>query len=507
MTASLAIFTICSNNYLPFARAFFASAQSLHPEADFYLCLADRAPENVTAEPAAWTTVAASQLGMPDIGSLAFSYDVKEFNTSLKPFMFLHLLERLRYGTVLYFDPDIRVYNRLDGPLDALRGGASLVLTPHILRPLETAEAPDDITIMRTGIYNLGFLGVANMLESLEVLRWWGRRVRHHCLDAPEDGLFVDQKFIDLAPAFAPNCQILYDDGLNVAYWNLLQRPVTHSGDTWHAGRDKLVFFHFSGFDPRRPGWLSKYTMRFRSNLTPSMRRLIAEYADQLTEYGFPVENNAAYAYASFESGAPIHAYVRRMFREWTPDWQGDPFRTYEAYAHQAWPDLPAAPPGFLVTNFMVFLWDNVPGLKVAFDLRRPQAVRDFVAWYVLRAPVDLGLDEGMIAPVRRHLAGHGITLADAPRPASVVDTLVSDNDRLLLEGLQQLRHCLAPAGSWREDMLRFVHRIVLARIASRSTAKRAAKAARRNAVAPAGPAQGLGGAVGILAEAPAQPP
>jgi hypothetical protein len=506
MTTKLAIFTVCSNNYLPFARAFFASVHSLHPEADFYLCLADLMSQHPTVESKAWTTVVASQLGVQNIASLAFCYDIKEFNTSLKPFMFLYLLENLNYNTVLYFDPDICVYNRLDGPLEALRNGASLVLTPHILRPLETSEAPDDITIMRTGIYNLGFLGVSNSAESLDVLRWWGRRLRWQCLDAQADGLFVDQKFMDLAPAFAPNCQILYDDGLNVAYWNLQQRSITLRGNTWYAGRDQLIFFHFSGFDPRRPGWLSKYTTRFRGNLTPTMRRLMTDYARQLIDHGFDLESDIKYAYARFESGEPIHAFVRRMFREWTPEWQADPFKTYEAYVNAAWPDLPPDVPGLIVTNFMAFLWETLPGLKATFDLRRPQGLRDFVAWYVLRASADLDLGEGMIAPVRRHLADHGITLADTPRPAGVVDVQVSDNDRLLLEGIQKLRHRVAPSGSWREDALRFVHHMILAWIASRSSAKRASAAARRSAEVQASRGQSLGSAAVILAEAPPRP-
>lgn len=38
----LAIFTICSNNYIPVARTFLTSARRHHPEADLFVCLADR---------------------------------------------------------------------------------------------------------------------------------------------------------------------------------------------------------------------------------------------------------------------------------------------------------------------------------------------------------------------------------------------------------------------------------------------------------------------------------
>ena len=502
MTPKLAIFTICSNNYLPFARAFFASVQAQHPEADLFLCLADRAACAAEEPVPSWTILAANELGILDLDSLAFRYDIREFNTALKPFMLLYLLEQRGYDTVLYFDPDIYVYQRLDVPLAALRNGASMVLTPHILQPLETAEAPDDITIMRTGIYNLGFLGVSRTAESLDVLRWWGRRVREKCIDSQEEGLFVDQKFMDLAPAFAPACQILHHPGLNVAYWNLDQRDVTQSAGTWRAGEDDLIFFHFSGFDPLHPGRLSKYTTRFRNNLVPAMRCLTTAYADQLMRYGFGDARHARYAYATFASGAPIHALVRRMFRDWTPDWAGNPFQTYEGFTHEPWHDSQDLPPGLLVTNFMAYLWDTVPGLKAKFDLRVPVDARGFVAWYVLRAADTLALDETMVAPVRRHLAAHGIPLDNEPPPANVVDVPVSDNDRLLLEGLRTLRRRFAPVGSLREDVLLALHRAMLAAIAKRSTAKRAADTARRRNAAQAG--EGTHDAGRVLVRAPA---
>ena len=41
----LAIFTICSNNYIPVARTFLNSARQHHHEADFFICLADRVIE------------------------------------------------------------------------------------------------------------------------------------------------------------------------------------------------------------------------------------------------------------------------------------------------------------------------------------------------------------------------------------------------------------------------------------------------------------------------------
>ena len=51
---------------------------------------------------------------------------------------------------------------------------------------------------------------------------------------------------------FSPS--ILRDPGLNIAHWNLPQRHVSYTGDTWYANGVRLRLYHFSGFDPDQPG-------------------------------------------------------------------------------------------------------------------------------------------------------------------------------------------------------------------------------------------------------------
>ena len=187
----LAIFTICSNNYLPFARVLFESVRRHHPEAELFLCLADRKAD-LPGLYCDCTVVEAHTLGVPDFPAFAFRYDIMEFNTALKPFMVLHVLERLGFGTVLYFDPDIELFAPLAGVLDQLRAGAPCVCTPHLCSPSEDRREPNDLTILRAGAYNLGFLGTSCTAQALEVVRWWARRLRFQCINAQAEGLFGD---------------------------------------------------------------------------------------------------------------------------------------------------------------------------------------------------------------------------------------------------------------------------------------------------------------------------
>ena len=57
-----------------------------------------------------------------------------EFNTAIKPYLMLRLFER-GYDKVIFFDPDIEIYRRLDDILALLEGGTSFVLTPHFCEP------------------------------------------------------------------------------------------------------------------------------------------------------------------------------------------------------------------------------------------------------------------------------------------------------------------------------------------------------------------------------------
>ena len=331
---NLAIFTICSNNYMPMAKVLIESARRCHPDASLYICLADKMLPDFDLYPRDCQIIPAENLGILDFCQFSFRYDIMEFNTALKPFMFLDLLDR-GHGTIMYFDPDIEIYAPVESVLEKINGGASFVLTPHLLHPAEGDSEPDDIDIMSAGIYNLGFLGVgangANA-EARAILEWWARRLRYQCVNEQGRGLFVDQKFIDLVPGFADGACILRDPSLNVAYWNLEQRQLTQDGANWRVDGSPLIFFHFSGIDLDNLSQLSKHTSGFRgAAISPPVRELMRHYADQVFANGFREARRIPYAYGRFASGATIPDQARWLFRTDYRDYSEDPFLAFEA--------------------------------------------------------------------------------------------------------------------------------------------------------------------------------
>jgi hypothetical protein len=409
----LAIFTICSNNYVPFAHVLFESVSRHHPEAELFLCLADRQADRPGFYGDNWTVIEAHDLPIPDFPSFAFRYDIMEFNTALKPFMVLHLLDDRGFDAVLYFDPDIAIFAPLTSVLAALHGGASFFLTPHLCAPSEDRREPNDITIMRAGAYNLGFLGISRSARALDLLGWWARHLRYHCIDAQAAGLFVDQKFMDLIPGFSPDAAISHDTTLNVAYWNLQQRQLAQTETGWTVDGAPLTFFHFSGFDPRLPDRLSKHDPRFVGDLPEPLQRLTAQYAACLLAQGYGEGPGAPYAYGRFASGTPIHPLIRRMFRDGHAFWGGDPFESYEAFLHEASPDMPRAASGRIVTNVMRFLQTTVPRLA-GLDLQQPEDADRLLLWFVNDAAAELHLDPALIEPA-------AACLGQSRRPVAVI--------------------------------------------------------------------------------------
>ena len=417
----LAVFTICSNNYVDRARVLLDSVRSFHPDATLYLCLADARLPADDFYPEGCVVVSLEELEIPDLAAFVFRYDIMELNTAVKPFMFLHLL-RAGHDTVLYFDSDIQVFSRLDQILAPLQDGASLVLTPHICVPAEGPDFPDDVAIMRTGTYNLGFLAARNCPETELVLNWWARRLQYQCLDEKEAGLFVDQKFMDLVPGFAAHACILRDPTVNVAYWNLAQRRLEMTQDGWTVDGAPLGFYHFSGFDPADMTRLSKYTSAFQGDaITPALRGLMRQFADRIHTHRDRRLPPALYAYARFESGRKIPGMVRRMFRERHIAWGLDPFSTYEEHLKAPLPGSWCGSASAIVTNLMGYLHAREPALQHAFDLTRPEGVRGFVEWFVRHGEPYLAYS-GLTEPIAERYGRQSGTALRRPPPRRSAD-------------------------------------------------------------------------------------
>ncbi|MEM6890480.1 MAG: hypothetical protein AAF636_20460, partial [Pseudomonadota bacterium] len=254
-------FTICARNYLAYALTLRSSLLAVEPNAEFVIFLADEDVDRSWLEDVQILPV--SEIGASEFEAMAFRYTLMEFSTAIKPWCFEYLLDNLGYERAIYLDPDIFVYRPLEKVDDAFDDGASVVLTPHLLTPLEDDFSPGDRDILRSGTFNLGFAGFAKTAEAAAFLKWWKTQLTNHCLVDFPNGLFVDQKFVEFAPSFIDRLTVLRHPGYNVAYWNLANREVAELKNGWTVNGEPLVFFHFSGVIPDDGTVFSKYQDRF----------------------------------------------------------------------------------------------------------------------------------------------------------------------------------------------------------------------------------------------------
>jgi hypothetical protein len=238
------------------------------------------------------------------------------------------LCKLLDYGVrkVVYLDPDIAVLGSLS-EIEALLEKYDVLLTPHQLEPdeEESIVSDNEICSLKHGIYNLGFLAVVGSAEGNRFAKWWRDRLLRFCFDDIPAGLFTDQRWCDLAPAFFPGVHILRDPGYNAASWNLSRRPISieDSGEILSAGRP-LRFFHFTKINSIGEAMLERYSggcIEVFELMQWYRSRLAANVAIGLPE--------GWWAYGRYADGTPIARDHRRLYRD-RADLQKqfpDPFR------------------------------------------------------------------------------------------------------------------------------------------------------------------------------------
>lgn len=407
-----AVFTICARNYTPYARILMTSVLDNNPEVERITVIADEPDKQFTIHDVYGRVIYAREIGIPDFDNFAFRYDVTEFNTAIKPYVIKKLFNE-GYDAVIYIDPDIELFSPIREVIGGLKNGTNAILTPHLLAPVMDDDEPNDLTILRAGVYNLGFGAFANTEQTGSFVDWWCARLEHQCLFNRLDlGIFVDQKWVDLLPSFVDNVHILRHPGYNVAYWNLMHRAVRrgkHNKHEYTVNGKPLVFFHFSGIVPGDRTVFSKHQNRFTPSNIGVVKDLLESYLDKLDKNGVKEAKEWPYAYNHFVSGERIIPMMRYVFREELEPYRGNPFKDCISIFNEPDPrvDLHGK---LLITRLMYRVWKERPDLRAAFDIRHVDGQEGFVRWYLASAESELNLAKAFIDPVQHALDRHVMT-------------------------------------------------------------------------------------------------
>lgn len=311
----LHIFTSAACNYIPKVRMLFQSLRKHHPEAVLHLALADEMVPVFDLEREPFDEVATvADLDIPDWRGWAFCHSIVELATAIKPFYMAKLLQRDDCGQVLYLDPDMVVFSRLDDIVEAL-DSANIVLTPHQIEAESSLAAiiDNEICSLKHGIYNLGFAGVANTDEGRRFVAWWSSRLYHFCRSELHNGLFTDQRWIDLVPALFDGVGVSKSPRHNVATWNLTTRQMTQGDDgAYLVEGEPLGFYHFTGFD--------NGSHRIMANRNApgnqAVQSLIQWYEDSTRDLAQDPLSKVPWAFGRYSNGQPIERVHRFIYRE-----------------------------------------------------------------------------------------------------------------------------------------------------------------------------------------------
>jgi hypothetical protein len=303
-------FTLCSINYLAQARTLGDSLRRTNPHIRYVIGLVDRLDKaQVPADKLPdFELLELHNIGINGLGAMCEHYNITELNTAVKPYFIRYFFEQIpQVRNVIYFDPDIIVYQPLTG-LEALLEKHDFVLTPHITSPIEDRLTPNELHHLNTGVYNLGFIALHKSPEATAFVKWWEEKLFDECKIDLCNGLFVDQNWVTFAPVFWNNVHVEKHPGWNAAYWNLHERYFTFEHNQHLVNEQPVVFFHYSGYDPAKPAVISKYQDRFSFEQRPDLNPLFDYYREEL------LRNENAY-YRQFPchyiKKEPVYKYQR----------------------------------------------------------------------------------------------------------------------------------------------------------------------------------------------------
>ncbi len=310
------ICTIIAKNYVSFARTLCTSFLEHHPDGKCYTLIIDKFDGYIDASQENFEIVRPEDVNVPRLEEFCHKYNITELSTAFKPYLLDYLFDSKKINNIIYLDPDILVTNSLKKLYEELEM-SDIILTPHLDKDYpDDGLMPDDGYIMKSGIYNLGFIGLRRCENVKRFLVWWQRKLYDKCVIDHTAGYFVDQKFIDLATVLFPNITVIQETGYNVAYWNIHSRNIYKKDNTWMCNDGYLFFFHFSAYKPENPRILSVHQNRIILKDVYGLQELFSMYTKLLKSNDYDTTKEWPYSYEHHFDIRPIKRKVRIFHRK-----------------------------------------------------------------------------------------------------------------------------------------------------------------------------------------------
>ncbi len=325
--------TVSTRSRLAEAAVLAASLEAVHPGVGRLLFLAER-EVRPSDRSCGWEVRPVAALPLPEPARFLFQYPAFELCCALKPYALEAGLAGGERGGAVYLDGDMLALAPFLDLVEAAWQDADVWLTPHLRTLKPSVSFP---TLLQTGAYNAGFLAVRDGVDGRRFLRWFQERTARDCIQDFREGLFVDQKWLDLAAAVCPGVRPLRYPGINVGHWSLHEFTFEEqaSGAILVDGKERVDLFHFSGLGERS---LSRHSTL---PVPAAIGRLAAGYREKREAQRVRFGAQEPYTLGLFADGATILPAHREAVRTGRCE-AADPFSARDTVERDS---VGAAPP------------------------------------------------------------------------------------------------------------------------------------------------------------------
>jgi len=389
--------TIVAKNRLHLARVLARSFLEHHPDVPFFVLLADEIDGRFDPAAEGFRLLRLGDLTIPSIERMRFAYAQEPLSYALTPCLLRHLLD-IGFERALFIKQESLVLGTLPALFDSL-DGCSIVLTPHLIEPLDVAGGiARELNVLLSGSYNTGVVGVAETPTARAFLDWWQDRLAGGCLHDVARGLHFEQRWIDLVPGYFKGVHVLRDPAYNIGHWSLPERDVQVRPDAVTVDGRPCRLFRFSGFDPDRPQAVTRHSDRLTLPSLGPAAEVFRRYADLLERAGYREVERWPYRYGHFDNGVNVPAVVREIYLglgDAVAEF-GDPLRAGHETSFFLWLSRPVdgddghARP---VSRLLRAVYERRPDVQRAFPDPRGKDRRGFLQWASFSVPAEHGVD------------------------------------------------------------------------------------------------------------------
>jgi hypothetical protein len=316
--------TIITKSYIAYARTLANTIAEHNPDSELFVLLADKVDRYFDPSLEPFRLIQLEELSDQElIKKMCFYYTPFELCCALRGMLHEYLFDKTSAQSWLFLDSDVMVFHSLDILFKELEE-ATILLTPHCTTPINKKYVePHEANLLRSGLYNAGFLGLRRTDEAKKFISWFKERLTSFCFHDYDSynggiasrGFFVDQLWLNLVPLYFKNTSLCFNAGANIGHWNLFERTLEKDSLGKNiVNNQPVLFVHFSGWDINNPHLVSKYAPMYKKEIPQLWMELSKIYQEQLFKNGYEETISYPYAFNYFENGRKITSEMRRFY-------------------------------------------------------------------------------------------------------------------------------------------------------------------------------------------------